>query len=91
MENSMKQLTFNNLKSELTENDIDQLVALLGSRCRENTLRKLRINLELCASQIPIYGILDRLMKENDEWSYCAGQSYPDEIRTVRKIILELK
>ena len=26
--------------------------------------------------------------KENGTWSYCAGQSYPDEIRTLRECIL---
>ena len=40
---------------------------------------------------MPTYGILERLTKEGEDWSYRAGQSYPDEIRTIREIILEGK
>jgi len=87
----MKQVTFNDKKLDLTSQDIDQLVELLGYRCRLETVQKLRRRLENTPSLIPSYGILNRLMLESHGWSYCAGQSYPDEIRTVRKIILECK
>ena len=85
------QLNFNNQKSKLNEKDIEEIVSIIGARCQHKTLRRLRINLECSTSYIPQYGILERLIKEENGWSYCAGQSYPDEIRTVRKIILELK
>ena len=87
----MKQLNFNNQKSKLTDKDIDDILSIVGARCRAKTLRRLRINLECSISFIPQYGILERLIKDENGWSYCAGQSYPDEIRTIRKIILELK
>ena len=83
--------SFNDLKNNLTKDDIDQLVDLLGLRLRAANLVKLRRRLESHASLIPSYGILERLTKEESGWSYCAGQSYPDEIRTVRSIILNLK
>jgi hypothetical protein len=84
----MIQVNFNNIK-ELTENDIDQLVNILGYRCRVKTCIRLRSVLTYSKSRIRSYGILDRLIKENGEWHYCAGQSYPDEIRTIREIILK--
>lgn len=86
-----KQINLNNHRDKLTEQDIDELVALIGHRCRHNTLRMLRAHLTYSVNAIPKYGILERVIKENGEWSYCAGQSYTDEIRTVREIILKLK
>ena len=85
----MRQLNFNNLKTELTEQDIDQIVSILGYRCRVKTVNDIRRRLEYFPSSIPSYGILERLMKEPTGWQYFAGQSYTDEIKTVRKIILE--
>lgn len=83
------QQSFNDLKTNLTENDIDQLVNLLGHRCRVRTCQRIRSVLTYSPSMIPVYGILNRLIKEGDTWHYCAGQSYPDEIRTVREIIIK--
>lgn len=80
--------TFNNLKSQLSEQDIDQLVDLLGHRCRIEKRNRIRSILTYGTSTVPNYGILDRLVKENDQWRYIAGQSYTDEIRTVRECIL---
>lgn len=80
--------TFNDLKSNLTENDIDQIIELIGSRCRVKTLNRLRSILTYGPSTVGSYGILNRLMKEDSGWSYCAGQSYTDEIRIVRNLIL---
>lgn len=85
----MKQLNFNNQKEVLTETDINELVNLVGYRCRVQTVNRLRSMLTYGRSTIPQYGILERLIKENGSWSYCAGQSYIDEIKTVRNIILK--
>lgn len=80
---------FNSLKTNLTEQDIDSIMKLIGSRCRINTLKRLRSMLTYGTSAIGNYGILNRLERESDgSWSYCAGQSYTDEIRTVRDCIL---
>lgn len=84
----MKQLNFNNQKTTLTEKDIDQLVALIGHRCRIKTCNRLRSILTYSPSLVPSYGIFDRLIKEGESWSYVAGQSYTDEIKTVRECIL---
>ena len=87
----MKQINFNNHREQLTEIDIKELYELLSKGLRQNNRELLAKRLEKHLNLIPYYGILDRLIKESDGWSYCAGQSYPDEMRTVRKIILECK
>lgn len=81
--------TFTDLKQELSENDIDSILEVIGTRCRVKTLTRLRSILTYGPSTIEDCGILRRLTKEQDgSWSYCAGQSYTDEIRTVRNVIL---
>lgn len=86
--------TFNDLKTNLTENDISSLTALLGYRCQVKTVRRIESVLTYSASRLPSYGIFSRLTREIEKstglkyWSYCAGQSYPDEIRTLRNLIL---
>lgn len=87
----MKQDNFNNLKNNLSSEDIAQIVSILGYRCRTNTVHRLKAMLTYGTSIIPQFGILDRLMKENGKWTYYAGQSYVDEIRTVRNIIIKGK
>lgn len=85
----MKQLSFNELKTQLTESDIDQIVAIVTHRCRAKTTNRVRSILTYSPSLIPSYGILSRLLKDSkNNWEYVAGQSYPDEIRTIRDILL---
>ena len=80
--------SFNDLKSKLSAQDIDQLMSLLGKRCRAKKLNRLRSMLTYGTGAIGSFGIFGRLTKENGQWDYCAGQSYTDEIRTVRECIL---
>jgi len=81
--------SFNTLKTQLTADDVSAILGIVGKRCREKTLRRLRSILTYSPSCIPVFGIFERLTKiESGEWEYCAGQSYPDEIRTLRKCIL---
>jgi hypothetical protein len=87
----MVQINFNNYKDKMNEKDKAEIFKILSSRCRQKTKELLAKRLDKHLDLIPEYGILNRLIKEEHGWSYCAGQSYPDEIRTVRKIILELK
>ena len=71
--------------------DIDEIVILVTERCRVDTVRIIRRNLTDLAECIPTFGILDRLYKDKHGWQYCAGQSYPDEMRTVRKILKDMR
>jgi len=68
----------------------DALVALVSSRCRKDTKDRLqrRVN---TPTLIQIVGIFNRVMfnTEDGTWGYCAGQSYPDEIRIVRECLLK--
>lgn len=83
----MNELTFNELKTDLSENDIEEIVSIVTKYCRANTIRRVRSILTYHPSLIPNYGIFNRLTKDKNGWSYCAGQSYPDEIRTLRECI----
>jgi hypothetical protein len=84
----MKQENLNTLKDKLTEQDVDEIVSIVGHRCRIKTVNRLRSILTYSASTLAPYGIYSRLMKENGRWFYCAGQSYTDEIKTLRECIL---
>ena len=84
-----RQYSYTQLKNQLTEDDKKQLLEILGCRCRQSTKKKLQVRLEKFSESVPQYGIIDRLLYERGQWQYCAGQSYTDEIRTVRKIFLE--
>lgn len=85
----MTQKNFNNQKKNLTEKDIEQILAIVGYRCRLKTFNKLKSILTYGPSTIPEYGIFSRLIKEGNAWEYVAGQSYSDEIRTLRECILK--
>lgn len=82
------QKNFNNQKSKLTEKDIEEIVDIVGHRCHAKTKRRLRSILTYGGGGIPLCGILNRLILDDNGWQYCAGQSYPDEIRTIKGIIL---
>jgi len=82
--------TFNDLKTNLVASDIESILSILGYRCRTKTINRLRSILTYSSSRIPTYWIFQRLTRdESGSWEYCAGQSYTDEIRTIRKLILD--
>lgn len=85
----MRQENFNNLREKLTDDDIEKILEVIGYRCHVKTYNRLRSILKYSARSFPQYGIFERLMRENGEWSYCAGQSYTDELRTIRSILLK--
>jgi len=67
------------------------LLALLGARCRGATKARLARRLAWPAHLWFHYGIYHRVHIDPDNWkvSYCAGQDYTSEIRTVRECVLE--
>lgn len=85
----MIQKNFNNQKKNLTDKDIEQILAIVGYRCRIKTHKRLESILKYGLHTIPCYGIFERLLKEGNTWEYVAGQSYVDEIRTLRECILK--
>ncbi len=70
---------------ELTEDEQEQLLEIFGSYCQERTKRMIARALR-CVPDIDNHGIYDRV--HLDPVGYCAGQSYPDEIRTVRQCLI---
>lgn len=85
----MYQVNFNNFKHLIDGHDIDQLFQLLSKGTRAKTRTRLLSCLTYGRHLIPSCGILDRLIKENGQWRYIAGQSYTDEIRTIRDTIVK--
>ena len=73
---------------ELTSFDVEQLMELLTQRCNPRTKYAVRLALENIQEQ-RTYGIYERVVKEpkTGRWQYVAGQSYPEEIRTVRSLL----
>jgi hypothetical protein len=73
-------------KRDLTEGQVEELVSLLGKRCQQKTKNMLRIVLGW-VPDIKNYGIFQRVML-TPRVHYCAGQSYPCEIRVVRRLLI---
>lgn len=75
---------------ELTESEISALVDLLGKRCKVRTKNRIKWALMGCPDSIENPGIFRRVLLHDSGIlaSYCAGQSYPDEIRTVRQCLI---
>lgn len=69
---------------DLTEDELHALARLLGARCHNKTKDRLFYAIKYNQKT---YGIFDRVCIRPEVY-YCAGQSYPDEIRTVRKLLL---
>jgi flavin-dependent dehydrogenase len=74
-------------KQALSQQEIESAVYVLGSGCRKETKRKLALVLN-CVPDIRACGIYGRVFLEDGKVSYCPGQSYMDEIRTVRNLLL---
>ena len=77
---------------QLTENQIDELANMLTQRCSHKT--KIRINsmivydLDTLINNISWF---DRfyISEHDNDVHYCAGQSYPCEIKSIRNEILK--
>ena len=80
-----------NHREKLTADDLQDIFALLSSGLREKNRQLLSLRIYSHLNMIPKHGAFERIMKDKHGWSYCAGQSYPDEIRAVRKLILDCK
>ena len=91
---SIPQINFNdylrssNQNLELTDQDIEQIIEIVGYRCRVKTVNRLRSILTYGLGSIQSYGIFNRLIKEDRGWTYIPGQDYTSEIKTLRDCIL---
>lgn len=75
-------------KESLTEGETEDFVAVFGARCSEKTKRRLKSIVRYSVSSLPGLGIFERV-RIRPHIEYVAGQSYPDEIRTVREAIIK--
>ncbi len=82
----MKPYTLNDAATnhDLTEDELYSLVRLLGERCKVKTKNRLFYAIKFNQKCLAIY---DRVLIRPDV-EYCGSQSYPDEIRAVRKSLL---
>lgn len=88
-ETKPREQSFADLKLMLTEDDIDQITTLICVHCMQKTHNRVRSILRYHPSSTGNYGIYSRLTKSHmGIWEYTAGQSYTDEIRTLRECIL---
>jgi TnpA family transposase len=71
----------------LTDEEIAGVVGLIGFRCSLKTKDILERRLK-SISMLSNYGIFGRLIVSPKQ-HYNAGQSYPDEIRTVRELLIK--
>ena len=73
---------------EVSDDEARELTAIFGKRCTAGKKGRLYWAFRACPN-MKSYGIYSRIMFERDGTiHYCAGQSYPDEIRTVRECLV---
>ena len=82
--------THNNKDVRLTDQEQASLAALLGKRCNKQTKSRLEYKLSLPLYLYNDYGIYHRVSFDNGVAVFRAGQSYTDEIRVVRDLILDI-
>jgi len=72
----------------LTDEQVAGILDLVGKGCRSNTKEKLarRLKIPLCLWHR--FGIYSRMVIEGNEVNYICGQSWTDEMRTLRECIL---
>lgn len=80
---------FNDGTSHLSINQQAAILAMVGKGCRQPTKDKLARRLAMPLSLWKDYGIYSRLIQEDNDpclgFEYICGQSWPDEMRTLRE------
>ncbi len=74
--------------THLTESEQESLYRLISARCRQNNKARLGRRVELPLSLWKDFGIYSRVTFVNGEVDYICGQSWVDEMRTLRECIL---
>jgi hypothetical protein len=76
---------------DLTQKERESFAAMISKGCRANNRDRIARRVMLPLSIWGNYGIYDRVWfgeYNPEECSYCCGQSYTDEMRTLRECIL---
>ena len=74
----------------LTEEEKAGILAFVGKGCKEDTKRKLQQRLALPLKYWTSYGIYSRVELKGTGASYCCGQEWTSEMKTLRKCFMEL-
>jgi hypothetical protein len=72
---------------ELTEIQVESFIDVFGKHCQQRTKSRLRSVITYRAG-LSNYDIYNRVMFTEVGCSYVPRQSYPDEVRTVRRLII---
>lgn len=73
---------------DLSNDQVDELVKMIGYRCRHDTKAKLRRRLELPLALLRNHGIYGRVVITENGCTYYCGQSWDDEMRTLRECLI---
>jgi hypothetical protein len=79
-------------QSALTDHQQTEILSIIGKGCRADTKDRLSRRLRMPLALFPSYGIFSRLIiaDDNDRAPYyICGQSWTDEMQTLRKLILK--
>lgn len=68
--------------------DVDGLICMITYRCKQKTVDTLRRRLTTQVSLLRKHGIYNRMTHGEKGWEYCCGQSWNDEMRTIRECII---
>lgn len=90
LSNRIFDVKFKEGAAHLTESEQLSLLRIIGARCRANTKDKLARRVELPLSLWKDYGIYSRVTFVNGEVDYICGQSWNDEMRTLRECVLDI-
>jgi len=78
-------------ETELNEDQKNQLIEILTKRCGSKTYNIIKsiLTYDLSIALKDIYSLRRFYVSENGEVHYCAGQSYPCEIKSIRNEIMK--
>jgi len=77
-----------NAINTLNDKQREAFLSLIGKGCRKNTKEKLALRLQVPLSLWKRYGIYSRVILTDNDVEYICGQSWNDEMRTLRECIL---
>jgi len=77
-----------NTSNTLNDKQREAFLSLIGKGCRKNTKEKLSLRLQVPLSLWKRYGIYSRVILTDNDVEYICGQSWTDEMRTLRECIL---
>lgn len=77
---------------ELNDEQRESFTSLITYRCRSNTVARVRSIMTYDGNKtlksFPMW-LQERIVFKGNDASYVAGQSYPDEIRSIRERVLK--